>query len=97
MPDETIHTCPRCAMPKSSSSTNPPVPSLHQPNFKFSNNTTKDRTAILISHRLSTVRMVDTIYVLENGRIVEHEHHDNLIRRGGTYAQLFEKQARHYR
>ncbi|MEN8221147.1 MAG: hypothetical protein ABFS56_33315 [Pseudomonadota bacterium] len=41
--------------------------------------------------------MVDTIYVLENGRIVEHGHHDDLIRRGGTYAQLFEKQARHYR
>jgi len=41
--------------------------------------------------------MVDTIYVLENGIIVEHGHHDDLIRRSGTYAQLFEKQARHYR
>ncbi|MEN8220856.1 MAG: ATP-binding cassette domain-containing protein, partial [Pseudomonadota bacterium] len=65
--------------------------------FKQYHQLTKDRTAILISHRLSTVRMVDTIYVLENGRIVEHGHHDDLIRRGGTYAQLFEKQARHYR
>jgi len=65
--------------------------------FKRYHQLTKDRTAILISHRLSTVRMVDTIYVLENGRIVEHGHHDDLIRRGGSYAQLFEKQARHYR
>jgi ATP-binding cassette subfamily B protein len=65
--------------------------------FKQYHQLTKDRTAILISHRLSTVRMVDTIYVLENGRIVEHGHHDDLIRRGGSYAQLFEKQARHYR
>jgi ATP-binding cassette subfamily B protein len=65
--------------------------------FKQYHQLTKDRTAILISHRLSTVRMVDTIYVLENGKIVEHGHHDDLIQRGGTYAQLFEKQAQHYR
>jgi len=65
--------------------------------FKQYHQLTKDRTAILISHRLSTVRMVDTIYVLENGRIVEHGHHDDLIRQSGTYAQLFEKQAQHYR
>jgi ATP-binding cassette subfamily B protein len=61
--------------------------------FKQYHQLTKDRTAILISHRLSTVRMVDTIYVLENGRIVEHGHHDDLIRRGGSYAQLFEREA----
>lgn len=65
--------------------------------FKQYHQLTKDRTAILISHRLSTVRMVDTIYVLEKGRIVEHGHHDDLIRQGETYAQLFDKQARHYR
>jgi len=65
--------------------------------FKQYHQLTKDRTAILISHRLSTVRMVDTIYVLEKGRIVEHGHHDDLIRRGGTYAHLFNKQAQHYR
>jgi len=50
--------------------------------FKQYHQLTKDRTAILISHRLSTVRMVDTIYVLENGIIVDHGHHDDLIRRG---------------
>ena len=55
------------------------------------------RTAILISHRLSTVRMVDRIFVLADGRIVESGSHDELIARHGRYAQLFELQARHYR
>lgn len=54
------------------------------------------RAAILISHRLSTVRMVDRIYVLEDGRIVEEGDHADLVGRGGTYAQLFETQARYY-
>jgi ATP-binding cassette subfamily B protein len=57
----------------------------------------RDRTAILISHRLSTVRMVDRIFVLANGRIVEAGAHDELVGRGGMYAQLFEMQARNYR
>ena len=57
----------------------------------------RGRTAILISHRLSTVRTADTIYVLEKGRIAEQGHHDELMRQGGIYAQLFEKQARQYR
>ncbi len=55
------------------------------------------RTAILISHRLSTVKMADCVYVLENGKIVESGNHDELIQRGGTYARLFETQAQHYR
>jgi len=55
------------------------------------------RTAILISHRLSTVRMADRIVVLENGRIVEAGPHDDLIGQGGRYSELFELQARHYR
>jgi ATP-binding cassette subfamily B protein len=57
----------------------------------------KDRTAILISHRLSTVRMADCIYVLDRGKIVERGVHDELMRRGGTYACLFETQAQNYR
>jgi ATP-binding cassette subfamily B protein len=55
------------------------------------------RSAILISHRLSTVKMADCIYVLENGRIVESGTHDELVRRGATYADLFEIQAQNYR
>lgn len=55
------------------------------------------RTAILISHRFSTVRMADRIYVLRHGRIIESGTHDELVRAGGTYARLFEMQAQHYR
>ena len=56
----------------------------------------ENRTAILISHRLSTVRMADRIYVMQDGRIVERGTHDQLIAQGGHYAQLYEIQARQY-
>ncbi len=55
------------------------------------------RTAILISHRFSTVRMADRICVLEDGGIAEAGSHEELIHRGGTYAHLFETQAQYYR
>jgi ATP-binding cassette subfamily B protein len=55
------------------------------------------RTAILISHRLSTVRMAERIYVLERGRIVESGSHDELMSRGARYARLFNIQAQPYR
>ncbi len=55
------------------------------------------RTAILISHRFSTVRMADRIYVLEHGRIIEGGSHEELVAAGGAYARLFEMQAQHYR
>lgn len=57
----------------------------------------EDRTAILISHRLSTVRMADRIYVMQNGQIVESGAHDELVKNEGHYAQLYEIQARQYR
>ncbi len=55
------------------------------------------RTAILISHRLSTVRTADMIYFLMRGRIAESGTHEELMNLGGGYAKLFETQARHYR
>ena len=55
------------------------------------------QTAIIISHRLSTVKMADCIYVLDNGRICESGSHEELVRLGGAYARLFEMQAQNYR
>lgn len=58
---------------------------------------THGRTALLVSHRLSTVKMADRILVLEGGRVVEQGHHDELTAiDGGVYARLFSSQARHY-
>ena len=52
------------------------------------------RTAIVIAHRLSTVRMLDRILVFEQGRVVEEGTHDALVRRTeGTYKRLCERQA----
>jgi len=51
-----------------------------------------DRTTILISHRVSTVRNADRIFVLEHGSVVEHGSHDDLLRTGGYYADLYQKQ-----
>ena len=65
--------------------------------FEHFRSLTRDRIAILISHRFSTVRMADQIVVLEEGRIVERGTHDELVRLGGRYAKLFELQARGYR
>lgn len=56
----------------------------------------KGRTAILISHRLSTVRMADRIYLLKEGRITESGTHNELMRLGGEYEMLFRTQAWYY-
>jgi ATP-binding cassette subfamily B protein len=58
---------------------------------------TEGRTAILISHRLSSVKLADRIYVLKEGRIVESGTHNELLLLKGSYARLFEIQAQYYR
>jgi ATP-binding cassette subfamily B protein len=58
---------------------------------------TRGKMAVLISHRFSTVRMADRILVLDQGRIVEQGSHDQLVRSGGQYSELFELQAAGYR
>ncbi len=52
---------------------------------------------LLVSHRFSTVRMADLIVLLRDGRVREIGSHDELMRLGGVYAELFEMQARGYR
>jgi ATP-binding cassette subfamily B protein len=56
----------------------------------------KGRSGILISHRFSTVKMADIIYVLESGQITERGSHEELVQHGGTYARLYRAQAQQY-
>ncbi|HEX5153846.1 MAG TPA: ABC transporter ATP-binding protein [Parafilimonas sp.] len=58
---------------------------------------TKGKTAVLISHRFSTVRMADRILVLDKGQLLEIGSHEELLALGGRYAELFLLQARGYR
>ena len=54
---------------------------------------TANRTTLVIAHRLSTVRHADQIVVLEHGRIVQQGRHDELLQKGGAYAELWRVQA----
>jgi ATP-binding cassette subfamily B protein len=57
---------------------------------------TKGKTAVIISHRFSTVRMADTILVLEKGGFLEMGSHEELLQKNGRYAELFNMQAMGY-
>ena len=57
----------------------------------------KDKTVIIISHRFSTVRNADKIYVIDKGKIKESGSHDELMKQNGTYATLFNLQAKRYK
>ncbi len=61
--------------------------------FKNFKKLLRGRSAVLISHRFSTVKMADKIIVLENGRLLEQGSHTALLEQNGAYARWFEKQA----
>ena len=58
---------------------------------------TKGKSAVLISHRFSTVRMADRILVLDKGQLIEIGSHEELLDQNGRYADLFQLQAMGYR
>lgn len=65
--------------------------------FEKVENISNEKTVIIISHRFSTVRKADKIYLIEAGNIKEHGTHDELMKHNGQYAQLFELQAKGYK
>jgi ATP-binding cassette, subfamily B, bacterial len=65
--------------------------------FKHFRVLTTHKTAIFVSHRFSTVRLADRIFVLEHGRIIESGGHEELMKLGERYAELFNLQAEAYR
>ena len=55
------------------------------------------KTVVFISHRLSSTKMADKIYMFENGKIIEAADHDTLMKNDGKYAEMFKMQAKRYR
>jgi ATP-binding cassette, subfamily B, bacterial len=64
--------------------------------FRHFRKAIQGRSAVLISHRFSTVQMADYIYVLDQGRVKEHGTHRELLERNGLYARLYQAQAEPY-
>ena len=52
----------------------------------------KEKTCLIISHRISAVKEADEILVLDEGKIIERGNHEELVRRGGVYAELYQQQ-----
>ena len=50
------------------------------------------RTSFIVAHRLSTIREADVILVMKNGNIIEQGNHDELLKKGGFYAELYNSQ-----
>lgn len=65
--------------------------------YKSFNEMVMDKTAIFISHRLSSTRFCDVIAMFENGEIIEYGTHDELIEKGQQYAHMFNIQSQYYR
>lgn len=57
----------------------------------------ENRTVIFISHRLSTTRMADRIYMFAQGRIIESGSHSELLEQNGKYAEMYRVQAKKYK
>ena len=58
---------------------------------------TKGHTSIYISHRLASTRFCDRIILIEGGKIIQEGSHQELIEKGGRYAELFEIQSKYYK
>jgi ATP-binding cassette subfamily B protein len=56
----------------------------------------KDKTVVFISHRLSSARLADRVYLFDNGAVLEEGTHDELMQKNGVYAEMFKKQAEKY-
>ena len=53
----------------------------------------RERTTILVAHRITTIREAELICVIDEGRVVEMGTHESLVARGGVYAEIFREQA----
>ena len=56
-----------------------------------------DKSAVYISHRLSSTRFCDSIAMFRAGELIEQGTHDDLLAKGGAYAEMFEIQAQYYK
>ena len=57
---------------------------------------TKNKTSIFISHRLASTRFCDRIILLDDGKIIEEGSHEELMKFGGQYKQMFDVQSQYY-